>query len=74
MKFQQYFFSNKTALGVAVENENFEIVKFLLANENLNVNIANILTFKKFNKILIKKFNTIFFRLFNENAIEKYII
>lgn len=33
----------KTALFKAVENENLEIVKLLLANKEINVNILNII-------------------------------
>ena len=34
---------NKTPLYIAVEKGNRDIVQFLIANENIDVNIANIL-------------------------------
>ena len=38
-----WFFFKKAALHIAVESENVEIVKLLLANEKIDVNILTIL-------------------------------
>ena len=43
MKF--YLKINKTALFLAIEKENIEIVKLLLSNKNIDVNIINIFLF-----------------------------
>lgn len=40
MKF--YFEFHKTALSIAIENENLEIIKLLLSNVKLNINLTNI--------------------------------
>lgn len=38
MTFQKYFFFNKTALHIAVENENIEIVQYLSNDPNIDIN------------------------------------
>ena len=43
MKF--YYLFDKTALYLAIEKENIEIVKLLLSNEKIDVNIINIFIF-----------------------------
>ncbi len=43
MKF--FYFFDKTALYLAIEKENIEIVKLLLSNEKLDINIINIFIF-----------------------------
>lgn len=43
MKFQKKFFFYKTALIIAIEQENVEIVKLLLDHPDINVNIKSIL-------------------------------
>lgn len=45
-------FNQKTALYMAVQNNNVEIVKSLLMSEDIDVNIPYILTFFYFNIIL----------------------
>lgn len=42
MKFQNKIFFYKEALNIAVEKENVEIVKLLLASGNIDVNFINI--------------------------------
>lgn len=42
MKFQFAIF-HKTSIHIAVEKENIEIIKLLLANQSIDVNILNIL-------------------------------
>ena len=42
---------NKTALYLAVERENINIVRLLLSKKEIDVNIINILTFFVFNPI-----------------------
>lgn len=41
MKFINYF-TNKTALCMAIEDGNVEIVKLLLSSDKINVNLPNI--------------------------------
>ena len=36
------FFNEKTPLAIAIENENIEIVKLLLSNQNIDVNAISI--------------------------------
>ena len=43
-------FIQKNALYIAIENNNTEIVRLLLANENIDINLPSIL-FIDFNKI-----------------------
>ena len=43
MKFFHLF--DKTALYLAIEKENIEIVKLLLSNEKVDINIINIFKF-----------------------------
>lgn len=43
---------NKTALYAAIERNNYDIIKLLLANDKINIYIKNVL-FKRFNKITI---------------------
>lgn len=39
---------HKTALYIAIENENIEIIKSLLANDKINVNIPYLINTKIF--------------------------
>ena len=48
-----------TALCLAVEKENIEIVKLLLTNDKLDINIVNILINNNLIKFKIKYFNGI---------------
>ena len=50
MKFLFYFFS-KTALFLAIEKNNYEIVKLLIDNDKIDIN-----SFYVFIKILLMKF------------------
>lgn len=43
MKF--YLKINKTALFLAIEKENIEIIKLLMSNENIDINIINVFLF-----------------------------
>lgn len=40
-----YFFIQRTPLFIAIEKENLEIVKLILANEKLEINIPYILNY-----------------------------
>ena len=53
--FHQFY---KTALHIAVEKENIEIIKLLLTNDQIDVNTLNILKYY-FIKFKIKGFNSI---------------
>lgn len=55
MKFLFYIYFNKTVLNIAVEEGNFEIVKFLLSVPEIDVNVKSILIFF-FIKFLKNKF------------------
>lgn len=50
---------NKTALCIAVENRNIDIVKLLLENPNINPNIASIYKIYYFIQFQNKIFNKI---------------
>lgn len=60
MEFRNFFFLNKTALHVAVEKGNIEIVELLLSNPNININILSISKYFFFIKIGIVVFFLIF--------------
>lgn len=55
------FIFNTTALYVAVENENVEVVKMLLANDKIDVSYEKILNKNIFNQIP-KSHNSITFK------------
>ena len=57
----------KTALYLAVEKENIEIVKLLLTNDKLDINIINILNIF-FIKFKIISFNEIQNHIFQYNS------
>lgn len=50
MKFLNNNFLNKTALQLALQNDNDDIVKLLLNRDDIDVNISSILIFYYFNK------------------------
>ena len=54
-----YYLFHKTALFLAIEKENVEIVKFLLCNDKIDVNIIGIFNYI-FDKILFLVFDSIF--------------
>ena len=43
--YNKIYFFYKTALYLAVENESIDIIKLLLSNDKIDVNILNILIF-----------------------------
>lgn len=50
---------HKTALCIAIEKENIEIIKLLLANDKLNINQLNISNINHSIKLTIKSFNKV---------------
>ena len=68
MKLLVYF--HITPLNRAVKKENIEIIKLLLENPNINVNIPNVL---KFN-ILILFINKFFYRVLQSKYFIHFII
>ena len=62
--------NNKTIFYLAVEKENIEIIKLLLANNNLNINAQYI-----YNKFINEIENTIFeWYFFPHKLIKQYFI
>ena len=43
MKFKIFFFNEKAALHIAVEKGNIELIKILLSNPNIDINLYTIL-------------------------------
>ena len=56
--------SYKTALYLAVENENIEIIKLLLTNNRLDINVLNILY------LFFLKFHNIFFNIIQNHIFQ----
>lgn len=55
MKFLIDFFHEKTAIFIAVEKEDYEMVELLLTNQNIDLNIKSILSqfiYKILNQII----------------------
>ena len=65
MKFNIIYF-NKTALYLAVEKENIEIVKLLLTHNKLDINLGYILN------IIFIKFKIIFFNYIQNHIFQYY--
>ena len=63
----------KTALYLAIEKENIEIVKLLLTNNKLDINQRNILNIFFFIKFKILFFNVIQNHIFFFYLIQKHI-